>query len=105
MQDAGEFVRDRNDRAHHARSFLQSEGPNLIDLPEHSPTGFMADKAYDSDAIRPDLKRRGIKAIVPLRSNPKVMSRYDKSLYRKRNYVDHFIWHFKINGTITNQFD
>src|SRR5580700_2640808 len=34
----------------------------LIDLPEQKPKALLADKAYDTDAIRADLKRRRIKA-------------------------------------------
>jgi hypothetical protein len=34
----------------------------LIDLPERAPGALVADKAYDSDAIRDDLKQRGIRA-------------------------------------------
>jgi hypothetical protein len=32
----------------------------LIDLPEQAPDALLADKAYDTDAIRADLKKRGI---------------------------------------------
>jgi transposase len=39
----------------------------LIALPERSPVALVADKAYDSDAIRDDLKQRGIRAVIPPR--------------------------------------
>jgi hypothetical protein len=32
----------------------------MIELPERAPDALAADKAYDSDAIRDDLKQRGI---------------------------------------------
>jgi hypothetical protein len=34
-------------------------------LPQRTPDALVADKAYDSDAIRDDLKRRGICAVMP----------------------------------------
>jgi hypothetical protein len=36
-------------------------------LPERAPGALVADKAYDSDAIRDDLKQRGIRAVIPPR--------------------------------------
>src|SRR6202030_4437767 len=41
----------------------------LIDLPEEPPEALLADKAYDTDAIRDDLKQRGIKPVIPSKSN------------------------------------
>jgi hypothetical protein len=37
-------------------------------LPERAPNVLVADKAYDSDAIRNDLKQRGIRAVIPPKS-------------------------------------
>src|SRR5262249_43170984 len=37
----------------------------LIDLPERAPDALVAVKAYDSDAIRDDLKQRGIRVVTP----------------------------------------
>jgi len=37
----------------------------LIDLPEHKPAALLADKAYDTNAIRADLKEAGIKPVIP----------------------------------------
>jgi len=41
----------------------------LIDLPEQAPKALLADKAYDTDAIRDDLKNRAIKPVIPPKSN------------------------------------
>jgi len=41
----------------------------MIDLSERAPNALIADKAYDSDAIRNDLKQRGIRAVIPPKSN------------------------------------
>ena len=37
-----------------------------MEAPERAPKALVADKAYDSDAIRNDLKQRGIRAVIPL---------------------------------------
>jgi len=50
----------------------------LIDLPEQAPDALIADKAYDADAIRDDLKRRGIKPVIPPKSNRTKTIRYAK---------------------------
>jgi len=65
----------------------------LINLPEEAPDALLADKAYDSDAIRDDLKKRGIRAVIPPKSNRKTTIRYNKQLYRERNCIERMIGH------------
>ena len=77
----------------------------MIDLPERQPKALLADKAYDSGAIRADLKRRGIKAVIPPRSNRKGAIRYDKRLYRERNRIERVFGHLKINRAIATRYD
>jgi transposase len=77
----------------------------LIELPEQTPDALLADKAYDSDAIRDDLKKRGIKAVIPPKSNRKVAIRYSKQLYRERNWIERVIGHLKINRAIATRYD
>lgn len=48
----------------------------------------IADKAYDSDAIRDTAKAAGMKAVIPSRSNRKRRIRHDKALYRERNRIE-----------------
>jgi len=77
----------------------------LIDLPERAPKALLADKAYDSDAIRADLKRRGIRAVIPPKSNRKVAIRYNKRLYRERNCIERVFGHLKINRAVATRYD
>lgn len=74
-------------------------------MPEQKPKALLADKAYDSDAIRADLKRRGIKAVIPPRSNRTIAIRYDKSLYRERNWIERAFGHLKINRDVDTRYD
>jgi transposase len=77
----------------------------LIDLPEQTPDALLADKAYDTDAIRSDLKSRGIKAVIPPKSNRTTAIRYSKRLYRQRNCIERMFGHLKINRAIATRYD
>ena len=77
----------------------------LIDLPEQTPDALLADKAYDTDAIRSDLKSRGIKAVIPPKSNRTTAIRYSKHLYRQRNCIERMFGHLKINRAIATRYD
>ena len=77
----------------------------LIDLPEQAPEALLGDKAYDTDDIRNDLKKRRIKPVIPPRSNRKVQFRYDKTLYRERNWIERVIGHLKINRAVATRYD
>jgi transposase len=78
---------------------------DLIDLPEQQPKALLADKAYDTDAIRTDLKKRGIKAVIPPKSNRKAVIRYNKRQYRQRNCIERVFGHLKINRAIATRYD
>ena len=56
-------------------------------------TALVADKAYDTDAIRADLKARGIRPVIPPKSNRIVTIRYSKRLYRQRNCIERVLGH------------
>ena len=77
----------------------------LIDLPERTPDALVADKAYDSDAIRSDLKQRGIRAVIPPKSNRTKTICYNKRLYRQRNCIERVLGHLKINRAIATRYD
>jgi hypothetical protein len=72
----------------------------LINLPEHSPDAPPAEKAYDTDAIREDLKQRGIRPVIPPKSNRIATIRYNKRFYRQRNCIERVVGHLKINRAI-----
>lgn len=77
----------------------------MIDLPEQAPDALVADKAYDTDAIRHDLKRRGIRAVIPSKSNRITAIRYSKRLYRQRNCIERVLGHLKVNRAIATRYD
>ncbi len=55
----------------------------------------VADAAYDSDAIRQHIRKRGAKACLKPHSRRKVKKRYDKQRYRNRNVIERFFGHLK----------
>jgi len=58
----------------------------------------VADKAFDSDALRQNIARRGAKVVIPPRSNRNAPASYDRHQYKHRNLIErHFcrIKHFR----------
>ena len=48
----------------------------------------VADKGYDSTALRSWLIERGATPVIPSKSNRKVQIRHDRQIYRQRNVVE-----------------
>lgn len=65
----------------------------------------IADKGYDSNALRDWLKRRGTEPVIPPRSNRKMQLRYDKRLYRERNRIERSFGRLKDFRRIATRFD
>ena len=76
-----------------------------MDLAEHLPKALLADKGYDSNEIRNDLKRRGIKPVIPTRSNRKTPVRYDRKLCKTRNGIERHFGFLKQNRRIATRYD
>ena len=79
--------------------------PFLIDLAPAAPKALIADKGYDSAAIRADLKARKIKAVIPPRHGHRKPPRWDKRLYRQRSGIECMIGHLKANRAIATRYD
>ncbi len=77
----------------------------LIGLPERAPAALLADKGYDSDAIRGDLAERKIEAVIPGRSNRRVKIEHDRALYKQRNRIERMFGQLKINRAIATRYD
>jgi transposase len=57
-------------------------------LHDVDPGRLLGDKGYDSDEIRDDLATRGIKPVIPPRSNRKATIDYDREAYKRRNLIE-----------------
>lgn len=50
----------------------------------------LGDKAFDADWLRADLDDRGAVAVIPPKSNRKVIIDYDKGMYRWRHLIENY---------------
>jgi len=80
-------------------SDIGQAGP-LLDVV--APKAFLADKAYDADALIGALDQRGIAPVIPPKANRIQARETDFILYRERNLVERFfniIKHFRAIAT------
>ena len=55
----------------------------------------IADRAYDSNALRDELQERGATAVIPPRSNRVEEIAYDAEMYKWRHLVENFFCNLK----------
>jgi transposase len=79
--------------------------PALMEERESDPGVLLADKGYDSDAIRKDANDRGATPEIPTQRNRKVQHCVDRPLYALRARVEHYIGHLKEMRRIATRFD
>jgi len=77
--------------------------PLLEHLPEHSI--LLADKAYDSDAIRSMAEAAGAFANIPAKANRKRSFPFSTFLYRYRNLVERFFGKLKNARGLATRYD
>ncbi len=74
-------------------------------LADEKPTYLLADKGYDTDAIRTSLKEADVRCCIPPKSNRKAAIRWNRRTYRTRNHIERTIGHLKINRAIATRYD
>jgi len=74
-------------------------------LAETRPAYLLADKGYDTDAIRNALRDDAIRAAIPPRSHRKAAIRWNRRIYRERNRIERMIGHLKVNRAIATRYD
>ena len=65
----------------------------------------IADKGYDSDAIRDDLRRRRAEPVIPNRRNRLVQERVDGFIYALRNRIERCFNKLKHSRRIATRYD
>ncbi|WP_425516635.1 IS5 family transposase [Sphingobium phenoxybenzoativorans] len=65
----------------------------------------VADKGYDSQALREWLDERGTEAVIPPRKNRKIQYDYDKAIYKQRNVIERMFCRLKDWRRIATRFD
>ena len=69
------------------------------------PDAFLADKAYDADALIETLGERGITVVIPPKANRIAPRKTDFALYRERNLVERFFLKLKGFRAIATRYD
>jgi transposase len=75
----------------------------LCDIPPGSIV--LADKAYDTDAIRSLVKQRKCRANIPIKVNRKQSFSFSRWVYRQRNLVERFFNRIKNMRGIATRYD
>lgn len=83
-------------------SDIAQAGP-LLD--EVEPKAFLADKAYDADALIDTLELREIVPVIPSKANRIEPRDTDFALYRERNLVERFFNKLKHFRAIATRYD
>ena len=65
----------------------------------------VADKGYDSQALREWLDERGAQAVIPPRRNRKIQYEYDKAIYKQRNVIERMFCRLKDWRRLATRFD
>jgi transposase len=77
----------------------------LMEQRDSDPDTMLADKGYDSDAIRHDMRDSGATPEIPSRSNRKVQYSVAKPLYALRSRIGCLIGHLKEQRRIATRYD
>lgn len=72
---------------------------------DSDPGAMLADKGYDSDPIRQDLRDRGAAPEIPTKRNRKVQYCVSKRLYALRSRIECFIGHLKEQRRVATRYD
>jgi transposase len=65
----------------------------------------LGDKAYDSEELREELEDRGIKPVIPNKSNRKQPFSFNKKSYRQRHRIENAFCRLKDFRRIATRYD
>ena len=77
----------------------------LMQEPGPRPRIMIADKGYDSDAIREDLVARNVEAVIPMRRCRKVQTPIDGAVYALRNLIERCFNKLKQSRRLATRYD
>jgi len=78
---------------------------DLMEERDSDPGAMLADKGYDSDTVRQDLRDRGAAPEIPTKSNRKVQYSVDKRLYALRARIECFFNKLKNFRRVATRYD
>ena len=65
----------------------------------------IADKGYDSKALRDTLKARGKTSVIPSRKGTNEPADYDQQLYKERNLIERAFGRLKDHRRVATRFE
>ena len=74
-------------------------------LAGQAPAGVIADKAYDSNALREVIAEAGAQAVIPSIPSRKLIIPHDRLAYRLRNRIERFFNRLKHFRHIATRYD
>lgn len=77
----------------------------LMDQSAPDPKVLLADRGYDSDAIRDDVEERGGMPIIPTKKNRRVQIDIDRAIYALRNRIERCFNRLKNARRVATRYD
>jgi transposase len=65
----------------------------------------IADKGYDSDAIRSELTAIGVEPVIPSKRNRRIPAHFDRELYKLRNLIERMFNKLKNWRRVATRYD
>lgn len=79
------------------------EAPTLVAAAKGK--NFIADKAYDSDAVIAAIRAKGMTPMIPSRSNRKTPREHDSHAYKERHLVEFFFNRLKQYRRVATRYE
>lgn len=73
--------------------------------PRTRPRALAGDKGYSFSTVRQYLRARGIRAVIPTRSNQRANPRFDRQRYRQRNIIERVVGWLKENRRLATRYE
>jgi transposase len=73
--------------------------------PRRRPAKLVGDKGYSYLSARRLLRRRGVKAVIPTKSDQPCQPRFDRAAYRGRNRVERSVGRLKQYRRVATRYD
>ena len=79
--------------------------PALMQEVDRNPEQLLADKAYDTNHIRRDIKDRGGQPMIPTKASRKLQAIIEKAVYGLRNRIERFFNRVKNSRRVATRYD
>ena len=77
----------------------------LFRMIEDRIEAFLADRGYDADAIRDEIGKAGVEAVIPAKSNRCTPVPHDRAKYRWRNLIERLFNKLKNWRRVATRYD